>query len=254
MSPKGGVINTLSRCNILKQNSISGVKRKAKNRNSNKHLQLIWKIFWAISWFPLVTWSNIFNSYHQGAFGWMRNIINLTETNPFYCIPFIRPFFSHCLHLFSLSSIKKSKLPFRPQKYDIWRSNDLQTISGNVHHESWKCIFPFPLWGLHARRRFNTIVAVSFLLFFLPLCLESSHCCADFLLLPLHFPRQLIYNSPCLCIWHLPIKAWPGVEHVKTENALMSRWGFRWYFNLKRFQTTHRICPRFFSLFCREHL
>lgn len=173
----------------------------------------------------------------------MRNIINLTETNSSYCIPFIGPFFLAVSIYFPSPALKKSKLPFRPQKYDIWRSNDLQPISGNVHRESWKCIFPFPLWGLHARRRFNTIVAVSFLLFFL--CLESSHCCADFLLIPLHFLRQLIYNSPCLCVWHLPKKAWPGVEHVKTENALMSRLGFRWYFNLNRFQTAHRISPLF---------
>lgn len=68
--------------------------------------------------------------------GWMRDIINLTETNSSYCIPFIRLFFPYCLHFSLLSSIKKSKLPFRPQKYDIWRSNDLQAISGNVHRES----------------------------------------------------------------------------------------------------------------------
>lgn len=136
------------------------------------------------------TWSNIFYSSHQGSFGWMRTIINLTETNSSYCKPFIRLFFSRCLHFSPLSSIKKSKLPFRPQKYDIWRSNDLQTISGNVHRESWKCIFPFPLWGLHAHRRFNTIVAVSFLGFF-PLSVS-------WIILLLHWlsPSPTSFSSP----------------------------------------------------------
>lgn len=60
------------------------------------------------------------------------------------------------------------------RKYDIWCSNDLQTVSGNVHHESWKCIFPFPLWrGLHAQRKIYSAVALSIACFPLP-CLDST--------------------------------------------------------------------------------
>lgn len=127
-------------------------------------------------------------------------IIHLTE-----------PIFSCSLFLsvcfFSFSSIRTSKLPFRPQKYDIWCSNDLQTISGNVHHESWKCIFPFPLWRrLHAHRKIYTAVAFSFsallsVSWILPLC------CDDCLLLPINFPVHAMYNSPCFGISYLPIKA-----------------------------------------------
>ena len=78
---------------------------------------------------------------------------------PFPLTRFIWPFLS----LPFLSSIRAFQLPFRPQKYDIWCSNDLQTISGNAHHESWKCIFPFPLWRrLHAHREIYTVIAFSF--------------------------------------------------------------------------------------------
>lgn len=90
-------------------------------------------------------------------------IIHLTET--ISCSTLYLTFSVHvcvCVLLFIFSSIRTLKLPFRQQKYDIWSSNDLQTISGNVHHESWKCIFPFPLWRrLHAHRKIYTTVVFS---------------------------------------------------------------------------------------------
>lgn len=87
-------------------------------------------------------------------------------------------------------SIRASQLPFRPQKYDVWCSNDLQTISGNAHHESWKCIFPFPLWRrLHAHREIYTVIAFSFSAsFFSPLSHPPSVLWWASLPLPIRFP------------------------------------------------------------------
>lgn len=95
------------------------------------------------------------------------------------------------------------------RKYDIWCSNDLQTVSGNVHHESWKCIFPFPLWrGLHAQRKIYSAVALSIACFPLP-CLDSTLFAAPQECHPRTGPAplHLIFDSRRFCISCSPRKA-----------------------------------------------
>lgn len=111
----------------------------------------------------------VFTSYQTGA---SRQIQTLCPVLHASCASFTHPSLCISLYLtlslslsctFFFSSIWAFQLPFRPQKYDVWCSNDLQTVSGNAHHESWKCIFPFPLWSrLHAHREIYAVIGFSF--------------------------------------------------------------------------------------------
>lgn len=121
--------------------------------------------------------------------------------------------------LFFFCSIWASPLPFRPQKYDVWCSNDLQTISGNAHHESWKCIFPFPLWRrLHAHREIYTVIAFSFSDSFSLFSLASSLCAV---LTVSSVPFIFLSSSfifPMFLYFMFPGKSQPKSYHVHVIN------------------------------------
>lgn len=124
--------------------------------------------------FQLITSSNVMKPTSRIQRFCIKSISSFTH----YQILSLCRFFFFFLSFFPLRSIRTWKLPFRPQKYDIWCSNDLQTISGNVHHESWKCIFPFPLWrGLHAQRKIYSAVAFSIAAFSRSALTHSSCLC-----------------------------------------------------------------------------
>lgn len=122
------------------------------------------------------------------------------------------------------------------RKYDIWCSNDLQTVSGNVHHESWKCIFPFPLWrGLHAQRKIYSAVALSIACFPLP-CLDSTLFAAPQDCHPWAGPAPLylISNSQRFFVSRVrqekPTEVLPRVHLWKTWTTKTPWQGFYWCF------------------------
>lgn len=145
----------------------------------------------------------------------------------------LSPSLSLCF--FFLSSIWAFQLPFKPQKYDVWCSNDLQTVSGNAHHESWKCIFPFPLWRrLHAQREIYTAIAFSFCAsfsFFLSLLHPPIVLCW-----PIHPSIHSLSSStyfyyPEFWILCLPVKADLTCHvHVMDRNILTSPLDFFFLF------------------------
>lgn len=152
-------------------------------------------------------WYNaVFTSYQTGASGQSQHCVIHPSIPTYFHLHPLSDSFSPCASFFS--SIWAFQLPFRPQKYDVCCSNDLQTISGNAHHESWKCIFPFPLWRrLHAHREIYTVIAFSFSASFsFPLLHPPSVLCW-----PPHashsFSCSTHFYSSCFCISCLPVKA-----------------------------------------------